>query len=93
MTVVLIVRLKGHAGAGDTLRRLLGPMSADNDIPGCLGWDVFASTTDPDEILLLERWESVEAHKAYLEKAAASGEMESIFAHVRDVERRYYQAL
>ena len=36
MTVVLIVRLKGHAGAGETLRSLIRPMSARMTFPAAL---------------------------------------------------------
>jgi quinol monooxygenase YgiN len=93
MTVTLIVRLKGNTGSGDALRAALQPMPTKNDIPGCLGWDVFTNNCDNDEILLLEYWENVEAHKAHIEKATASGDMDAVLAQVREVERTYYNQL
>jgi quinol monooxygenase YgiN len=90
MTVTLIVKLRAHPGSGAALRDLLDPLPAENDIPGCLGWEVYSNKADPDEVLLLERWQTAADHKAHLDRAAASGAFDHIFAHVRQAERAYY---
>ena len=33
---------------------------------GCLQYDYYLSVSDPDEVLLVERWESPEAQKLHL---------------------------
>lgn len=93
MTVTLIVKLHGAPGSGEVLRGLLDPMPQENDIPGCLGWEVYSNKDNPDEILLLERWQTVADHKAHLERAAVSGAFDAIFAHVRNAERIYYSEI
>lgn len=90
MTVTLIVRLRGFPGSGAALLKMLDPLPAENDIPGCHGWDVYSNKADPDEVLLLERWDSKEDHQAHLDRAAASGAFDHIFAHVRQADRVYY---
>jgi quinol monooxygenase YgiN len=38
--------------------------------PGCVSWDAYHSEADPQRFVLVERWESEEAHRAHGELAA-----------------------
>ena len=90
MAVTLIVRMKGKAGHGDALRGLLDPLPKDNDIPGCMGWEIFSNAGNGDEILILERWESIEAHKAFIDPLVASGALGEVLSNVETIDRAYY---
>ena len=89
MSVTLLVRVSGKPGHGEVLAGLLRPVSADNDIAGCLGVEVFASTTDPDELLLLEHWSSVEAHQTFLAGVVEQGGLDRMMRHAARVTRTY----
>ena len=89
MSVTLLVRVRGKPGHGDALAGLLRPVSADNDIAGCLGIEVFASTENPDELIILERWSSVEAHKTFLAGIVEQGGLDEMMRHAARVTRTY----
>lgn len=89
MSVTLLVRASGKPGHGDALAGLFRPVPEDNDIAGCLGIEVFASTANPDELLILERWSSVEAHKTFLAAIAEQGGLEEMAPHAARVTRTY----
>ena len=49
----------------DAPRVLHETLKATRAFPGCLGVEVLRATDDPTRILIVERWESVEADAAY----------------------------
>lgn len=56
-----------HAGevGADGLRAILVTLGdAVKAIPGCLGVELLQDRDAPDRFLFIEKWESVEAHKA-----------------------------
>ena len=89
MSVTLLVRISGKPGHGGALAGLLRPVPADNDVAGCLGIEVFASTADPDELLILERWSSVEAHQTFLAGIVEQGGLDRMMQHAARVTRTY----
>lgn len=89
MSVTLLVRVSGKPGHGAALAGLLRPLPADNDVAGCLGIEVFASTANPDEVLILEHWSSVEAHKTFLAAIAEQGGLDDMAQHAARVTRTY----
>ena len=89
MSVTLLVRVRGKPGHGTALAGLLRPVPADNDIDGCLGIDIFANTTNPDEVLILERWSSVEAHRTFLAGVIEEGGLDEMMQHAAGVSRTY----
>lgn len=90
MSITLLVRISGKPGHGPELTRLLRPLPADNDIEGCSGWDVFVNANSPDEILLVERWSSVDAHQKFITAAAAAGGLNEVMQHAQTIERTYF---
>lgn len=89
MSVTLLVRVSGKPGHGDALAGLLRPVAADNDIAGCLGIEVFASTANPDEMLILEHWSSIEAHETFLAALVEQGGLDEMAQHAARVTRTY----
>lgn len=47
---------------------LLDTVEPSRSAPGNLGFDVYQDIEDPNAIVLVERWESAEAHEAHLEQ-------------------------
>ena len=90
MNVTLLVRIEAKPGHGGDLADILKPIPADNDIDGCLGMDVFANTASPDEVLILEYWSSIEAHKTFLAGLMEQGALDAMFSHAAEVTRTYY---
>ena len=91
MSVTLLVRIRGKDGHGDALSAMLQPMPRENDLDGCMGWDVFRNSSDGDDFLLVERWESVAAHKAHIAAVEKAGGFEEVESHARSIERTYLQ--
>ena len=66
--ITVVARWQANAGAVDSVLALVAelrpPTLAE---PGCLGYDVFRSTDQPGELLLVERYRdqaAIEAHRA-----------------------------
>ena len=91
MSVTLLVRIKGKSGHGDDLAASLKPMPRENDIEGCMGWDVFRNSVDRDEFLLVETWTSVSAHKNHLATLEKAGGPDETAPHIEAVTRTYLQ--
>jgi quinol monooxygenase YgiN len=89
--VKLIARLRSQPGQADLLTGALCELAGPSRLEaGCLLYDVCRSQSDPNELLVLEEWESqaiLDAHmatphfKAFLERAggALAGEPELLF--------------
>lgn len=90
MSVTLLVRIAGKEGHGKDLTQLLRPMPAVNDIEGCLGMDVFVNANNPDDVLVLEYWSSVQAHKTFISELSNAGGLDEMLKHANSVERKYH---
>jgi quinol monooxygenase YgiN len=90
MNVILLVRFSGKKGRGKKLTQLIQPLPPKNDIDGCLGFEVFANPNNPDDVLILERWETVQAHKKFLAGLLEAGALDEVLEHVEAVERTYF---
>ena len=90
MSVTLLVQIQAKAGHGGALAEILKPIPKDNDIDGCLGMDVFANIANPDEVLILEHWSSIEAHKTFLSGLMEQGALDAMLEHADDVTRTYF---
>jgi quinol monooxygenase YgiN len=93
MAVTLIVRIKAKPGHGEVIRQLLSPLPPENDIQGCLGWDIFSNAGDADDIIIFERWASVAAHRSFIEPLIASGGLNEVQSHSTSIERTYYNVI
>jgi quinol monooxygenase YgiN len=65
MTIARIYRMRAAAGRGDELAQALAALvSVVTGIAGCHGCDLIRETDAPEQFLFIEKWESIEAHKA-----------------------------
>lgn len=90
MSVTLLVRIEAKPGHGGAIAEIVKPVPADNDIEGCQGMDVFTNTTNPDEVLILEHWSSIDAHKTFLAGLMEQGALDAMLEHAADVTRTYF---
>ncbi|WP_019142352.1 putative quinol monooxygenase [Noviherbaspirillum massiliense] len=68
MSIMRINEFRAHEGGGDTLRERLRsfvPMIEASD--GCLACHLLQSEKNPAHIVLVEVWDSADAHKASLQ--------------------------
>lgn len=66
MTFANVGTLQAHPGRAGDLVAILTERSADLGAHGCLQYDVGISSDDPDTVVVVERWESADAHAASL---------------------------
>lgn len=66
MTFANVGTLKAHPGRAPELVAILTDPSADLGAHGCLQYDVGVSQDDPDTVVVVESWESAQAHAASL---------------------------
>jgi len=90
MSVTLLVRINGKAGHGKLISEILEPVPVDNDIDNCFGMDVFTNNENPDEVLIVEKWSSTEAHRQFLSERIEAGDLEEMSKHTTKVSRVYY---
>jgi len=90
MSVTLLVRIDARPGHGSAIAEIVKPVPAENDIEGCQGMDVFANTANPDQVLILEHWSSIDAHKTFLAGLMEQGALDEMLQHAADVTRTYF---
>ena len=82
MTVARVYRMIAAEGKGDALASALhGFAPVVSTMPGCLGAELLRDTAAPLRFLFIEKWESIEAHKAagpLLPKGSLDGVMAAI---------------
>lgn len=66
--VYVIAHLKAHAGKGDEVVALAGPLiEATRREAGCISYDLYRKPDDPDMLVFVETWKdraAVDAHFA-----------------------------
>lgn len=76
MSVTLINKFTGHPGKGDDVLAWLAPAAKGfPSAPGCDSAYVMRNTENPDEIISVEVWDSIEAHQTFM-KSMQEGGME-----------------
>lgn len=90
MSVTLLVRVEAKPGHGSAISEFVKPVPAENDIEGCQGMDVFTNAANPDEVLILEHWTSIKAHKTFLAGLMEQGALDEMLGHAADVTRTYF---
>ena len=79
MSVTAIIRLKAKSGQGEALQKVFAePLEQVRQHPTCFYANMYVSSERPDELLLLEEWESAEDHQKYVAEMRASGIMGAI---------------
>ena len=78
MTVTAIVRIKAKPGGGAALRDafIAGIPHARAD-SACDGVDILVNAEDPDHVVLVEKWTSVEEHGRYFEELSKMPEFQA----------------
>lgn len=67
MSIMRINEFKAHAGSGDTLRdQLKAFVPVIQSSKGCLTCQLLQNQKDPAHIVMIEVWESTDAHQASL---------------------------
>ncbi len=90
MTITVLVTISGKAGHGKALAEILKSVPAENDIDGCFGISVFLNNDNPDEVLIIEKWSSIEAHKKFLTGLNEIGGLDEMMMHATAVDRTYF---
>ena len=91
MTTTVIVHFHAKQGKEDELRKFMMPaIPRLSELKGCEGGSLFHDIDEPGLYVLVEHWESVDAHKAYIEQIESDGTMDDMMPLLdRPPERRY----
>jgi len=65
MTIARIYKLVATEGNQENLAGFLNDLAEDiRNIPGCLSYEVFNSHGETPHLIVIEKWESIEAHQS-----------------------------
>ncbi len=75
MGIKVIIELKAHSGRRDELRAVFEDLLArhGSNVPGFLGSHRYERMDDPDVLVEMADWDSVESRAAHMADAAANG--------------------
>ena len=90
MSVMLMVRITSKPGRRKELAQLLQPVPKENEIDGCFGMDILQNSSDQDEIIIIEYWDSIQRHKTFLSNLQAAGGLDKMLELSETVKRTYY---
>jgi len=91
----IVVHFHAPAGQGLALRDALMPAIPHlSALPGCYGGSLYHDLDLPDTVVLIEHWESVEAHRGYIAQIEHDGTMDRLRPLLAgEPERRYLGAI
>ena len=90
MSVMLMVRITSKPGKSKELAQLIQPVPKENEIDGCSGIDVFQSTSNQDEVVIIEHWNSIQRHQQFLSELQAAGSLDEMLELSDAVDRTYF---
>lgn len=84
MAIKVIIEMQARPGERDELRRLLEDLVATQgrDRRGFLGSTRYEVLDDPDLLVEIADWDSIEARMEHLEEAMATGVFEPLTMHM-----------
>ena len=90
----VVVRFTARDGQVEALRRMIAPaIPRLAELPGCRGGSLYYDIDEPRVFVLIEHWESAEAHRAYLRRLDEDGTMERMLTLLASPpDRRYLGA-
>ena len=93
-TTTVIVKFYAKEGKTEELRHFITPaIPSLSELDGCLGGSLYNDIDEPGVFVLVEHWESVEKHKAYVEQIEEDGTMDEMNPLLaKPPERRYLSA-
>ena len=90
MTIMLKVQITAKLGRGQELVQRIQPVPIDNEINGCSGIDVYVNTSNPDIIVIIEYWDSIQRHKDFLSNLQETGSLDKMLELSENVIRAYF---
>ena len=93
MSVMAVVRLTAHPGKGSAICDMLngGLLDVARRDEGCVSLELFVGEGNPDAIVVLEEWASIEAHSRYVDSMGDS--FDSLMELVAEREAHHYHAI
>jgi quinol monooxygenase YgiN len=83
--VSVLVTVEALPGRGEEVAtRFRRPQERCTPDVGCLGFEIFRSRADPDRVVVLERWASADAHRAFFDAATAMPSFEEFLTLLKD---------
>lgn len=77
MSVTFINTFTTKNGQEDAFIEMAKGWSANlNQVSGCSEMKIYRRSDDPHKVVLIEQWDSKEAHKAFVDSMAENGGME-----------------
>jgi quinol monooxygenase YgiN len=79
MTVVVVVELPAQPERTEEMTAFIGSIiSGTREFAGCQAIGMFRNEDDPNEVVLIERWETRSAHEAYLAWRTERGDFPTV---------------
>ena len=93
MSVLAIVKLRAKPGLRDSLLEVIGPaVATTREQPACTSIELVCGIENAEEVLLLERWQSVQDHEDFINGVIASGGLDEIMGLLAaDIETFHYR--
>lgn len=77
MSVTFINTFTAKDGQEDAFVNMAKDWSANlNQVPGCSEMKIYRQSDDPHKVVLIEQWDSQEAHMAFVDSMAENGGMD-----------------
>lgn len=87
----IVVRFTAHPDRVEDLRRAISPaIPRLSRLDGCAGGSLYYDMDEPNVFVIIEHWESPEAHKAYLAQIERDGTMDTLRALLAEPPKRRY---
>lgn len=79
MSVTAIIRMTARPGQREALKAFSGPaVQATGQQPECHSVEFLDCVENPDAVMLIERWTSIEAHQEFIGGVIAAGGLDGL---------------
>ena len=93
MSVLVLVRATAKPGKRQEVVEMLAPFVGENPgMDGCLRIELVVDAVVQDQLIIVEEWTSVEAHKASLAALEEAGALDDFLALLAEDPVRTYHA-
>ena len=93
MSVLVLVRATAKPGKGQEVVDMLAPFVGENPgLEGCSRVELVVDAVAQDQVIIIEEWTSVEAHKASLAALEEAGALDDFLALLAEAPVRTYYA-
>ena len=93
MSVLAIVKLTAKPGLRDSLLESIAPaVAVTREQPACTSVELLCGIENVEEVLLVERWQSVQDHEDFINSVIASGGLDELMDLLAaDIETSHYR--